>query len=452
MRWMPGGVLLGGMLLAGAARAQSPTLSLGQALRQAADQGFASRSAAAQQKAQAGQAAQSYRGFLPAFRMDVGYIGTTDPLGAFGATLRRREVTRAAFDPASLNNPDDIGQLTSSLVVEQPLLNVDAWYARRASNSSARVAAATYRWVRVESQVAVVRAFYAAVLAADQLRTLEDAAEAARAHTRQAESMHRNGLVTQSDVLLARVRAGEIESQLIAARASLPIARMRLALVLGAPSNSGFILPSRLPPSDRISLFADNLETLNAGARADIEAAELALDAATANKRRVRAQLLPRVNSFGRLDWVTDGPAFGGHEAWTVGIILSWSPFTGGAEWAQQSEAEGRRLDAQAQAEAAQAQGRLEILQARSAVEVALAQMAILDTSVTQSMEAHRIVQRKYEGGLATVFELFDAAAQETATRLGASRAKHDAIIALAERQRAGGADLMPLAALETGE
>ena len=451
MRRLVGGVFLGSVLLAGTGRAQSPALSLDQALRQAAEHGFPSRSAAAQRQAQAGLAAQSYRGFLPAVRMDVGYIRTTDPLGAFGATLRRREVTPAAFDPAALNHPDDIGQLTSSLVVEQPLLNLDAWYARRAATSGARGAAAMYRWVRVEGQVAVVRAYYGAVLAADQVRTLEDAADAARAHQRQAESMHRNGLVTQSDVLLARVRAGETESQLIAARAALPLARMRLALVLGAPSDTGFTLPSHLPSSDRIGRAVRNLEA-SPGARADVEAADLALDAATANRRRATAQLLPRVNSFGRLDWVTDDTPFGGRRSWTVGIMLSWSPFTGGSEWAERSEAEGRRLDAAAQAEAALAQGRLEISQARSAVEVALAQMSILDTAVTQSMEAHRIVRRKYEGGLATVFELSDAAAQETGTRLGASRARYDAITALAERQRAGGADLLPLAALETGE
>jgi outer membrane protein TolC len=78
--------------------------------------------------------------------------------------------------------------------------------------------------------------------------------------------------------------------------------------------------------------------------------------------------------------------------------------------------------------------------------------MTLLDTAVSQSREAHRIVQRKYDGGLSTLVELFDAAAQETATRTGASRARYEAIVALAERRRASGLDLTALTSLEDGE
>jgi outer membrane protein TolC len=451
MRGRLGGLLVGGaILITGTAQAQ--ILSLKQALRQAGEHGFASRTAAAQVEARKGQAGQTLQAFLPGVRFDAGYIRTTDPLGAFGAILRRRAVTPAAFDPAALNNPDVIGLLSTALILEQPLINVDAWYARRTATRGVQAAAALQRWTQLGSQVEAVRDYYGAVLVSEQVRTLEDAVNAARAHQRQAESMQRNGLVTQSDALLATVRAGEVQSQLTAARGALAIARLRLAMALGTPGDTGFTLPLALPSYSRIERLAPAGIAELTPVRADIEAANLAVEVAAADKRRATTQLLPRVNSFGRLDWYSADTPFGGRKAWTLGIMVSWSPFSGGREWAQRAAAEGNRLGAEVQAEAAKAQGQLELAQAATALEVALARMTILDTAISQSVEAHRIVRRKYEGGLGTVVEVFDAAALETAIRLGASQARYEAIVALAERQRASGADLAALTSLEEGD
>jgi outer membrane protein TolC len=96
-------------------------------------------------------------------------------------------------------------------------------------------------------------------------------------------------------------------------------------------------------------------------------------------------------------------------------------------------------------AEAAVAQAGLEMARASDAVDLALARLAIAERAVVQAREAHRIVARKYDGGLATVSELFDAAATETGSDLAYSAARHDALAALAEKRQAAGLDLGPL-------
>jgi outer membrane protein TolC len=83
-------------------------------------------------------------------------------------------------------------------------------------------------------------------------------------------------------------------------------------------------------------------------------------------------------------------------------------------------------------------------------LQVALARLAIAERAVAQSAEAHRIVGRKYEGGLAQVAELLDAQAVETQSALGFSQARWSAIVAAAERQRALGRDPAFLEALDT--
>jgi outer membrane protein TolC len=132
--------------------------------------------------------------------------------------------------------------------------------------------------------------------------------------------------------------------------------------------------------------------------------------------------------------------------------MLSWSPFSGGAELAERRTAAARKRSAEAAAEAAEARGRLELTEAADALEVALAQIEITGQAVGQSAEAHRIVSRKYEGGLATAVELFDAAAEETAARLGFAEARYDAVVALAQTRRAAGLSLEPLAELDRRE
>jgi outer membrane protein TolC len=73
----------------------------------------------------------------------------------------------------------------------------------------------------------------------------------------------------------------------------------------------------------------------------------------------------------------------------------------------------------------------------------------IADRAVTQAAEAHRIVSRKYDGGLATVVELLDASATETAARLRQAAARHEVIGAAADRRLARALDLTVLTTLD---
>jgi outer membrane protein TolC len=105
---------------------------------------------------------------------------------------------------------------------------------------------------------------------------------------------------------------------------------------------------------------------------------------------------------------------------------------------------------ARAQAEAAQAAADLEIAAHDNAWVVALERMRIADEAVAQSAEAHRIVTRKYEGGLAAVVELLGASAAETEARLRQSHARYGAIVQAAARLRARGLDPALLAGWAT--
>lgn len=435
----------------GTARGQ---LTLHDALVEADHNAFANRAAAGAVRTQSAQAIAPLKGILPRLELEAGYVRTTDPIGTFGSTLKQRSIAQSDFAPARLNFPDAVGNYQTGIVAQLPVFNADAWAGRRAASLAADATRASEQWAIVSTRVDVVKAYYGVVLAAERIATLEIATRAAHAHVAQARSMTAQGLVTASDALLASVREGDVETRLVEAHGALTTARRQFAAALG---REGAQLPSditlsSMPSSDRIRdvTASDTLERLvHMDERADVRAASTGLDAANADLRRARTAYLPRVNTFARYDWNSSARPYGGEKSWTAGVMATWSVPGSVAELAEMQMARGRLATSQAQAAGAEAQARVDVEQSRVALAVALTRLTIAERSVAQSAEAHRIVSKKYGGGLATIVELLDAQATEIQSALALSHARYGAIVAAAERRRAIGGDPASLAALD---
>jgi len=440
-------------------------LSLRDAFRVADSSAYANRIAGADARAQHAQAIAPLRGILPNLRVEAGALATTDPINAFGTKLRQRSITAADFDPATLNFPDPVRSRTAGLVLEQPLFNADAWTGRRAASAAADAMDAMQDWARTGTRLDVIKAFYGSTLAREVQNTLDAARRAADAHVARARALADTGLVTRSDALLADVKAGEIHAKYLEAESDVAHAQRGLAVVLGVAQLPD-ALPTALPDAADIRALAarelaaaDGTATpaLNAsddaaartGQRADVRAAEAARRAAATDAWRAKSLYLPRVNGFARYDWNDRTRFFANERAWTVGVMATWTPFAGASEIGEVRGANARAAAAEARAEAANAQASLELARSRDRVSLALAQLDIAEQAVAQATEAHRIVARKYDGGLATISDLLEAAALETQTRLGEAAARYQLILATAERHVALGADLSAMVALD---
>ena len=205
-------------------RAQAP-LTLADAFRRADSAAYTNRVAGGDARVRGAQATSALQGILPTVRAEAGWAQTDNPLGAFGFTLQQRGVSMASFDPASLNYPSAVTNWNGGLVAEVPLVNVDAWYGRAAASSAAAAAQAGTGWTRETTRVDVARAYFGAVLARDQVHTLEAASAAAQAHVRQAQSMVTNGMVTKSTPSWRRCRPGRSRLS-SSARAATPPSRV----------------------------------------------------------------------------------------------------------------------------------------------------------------------------------------------------------------------------------
>ena len=437
-----------------AARAVAAQSSLADALAVADRHAFANRIAASSARSAAAEELAPYKGILPSVRIEAGYLRTTDPIGAFGSTLRQRSITQADFAPDRLNYPSAVGNYQSGVVVEQPLVNADAWMGRQAASRAADASRAAEEWTRLSTRADVTRNWYGVILASERVTTLTAAARAAHAHVAQAEAMVRQGIVTRSDALLASVRAGDVDAQLLEATADEAKARRHLAIVLGHTTVPGEIAGptsgATLPSAERIrAVVASDTVDVPGAPRADVRAADRAVSAADADAVRARSVLLPRLNAFARYDWNSATHLYQGDKNWTVGLIASWSLFAGASDIAEVRGTASREQSARAGAEATRARATAELDDTREALAVALARLTITEQSVRQSAEAHRIVARKYDGGLATVVELLDAQAVETASALALANARYATIAAAAARRQALGRDPGTLTALD---
>lgn len=449
---------IGGLLLvvaaatsmATGAHGQAQSLTLADALAIAERMAYANRQARGDARATAGAVTAALGGLLPALRVGAGWTRTTDPLAAFGLKLQQRVVTAADFDPAQLDRPAALSSYGASAVLEQPILNLDALAARQVASVSHDAARATVRSTGEAVARDVVHAYYRAVLATARLAALDSADLAAWAHVRQATAALRNGMVTRSDVLLAQVRAGDLDAQLFAAAADTGLARQRLGLAIGmAPGERGPALVTALPDDDHLLATATALsDTALASPRADVAAANLVADAAHAEHTRARATFLPRIASFARLDWASPLRPLAGVSSWTAGVAVTWTPFEGGQLGGLEASA-GRESAARAAAAAAAARAALDRQQSASALAVAVARLPIARRNDEQAAEALRIVTRKYSGGTASIAELLDAAAAATQARLALTEARTSLIFAIADRRYALGLSIAPMATLD---
>lgn len=446
-----------GLLPPAAVLAQGGTpqpLRLADVLSATTADGYGTRAARADARAAAADVTATLPGFLPQLRVESGAARTTDPIGVFGARLRQRAVTAADFDPAQLNNPEALSLVTGALVLEQPVFAPQALLGRRAASLAAEAGAAMSERHTQSALLDATRAYFGAVVARAGVAALDSAVAAAQSAARQAETLEQNGVVTRSDMLLAQVRLNELEAQRATARGQAVVARLELAVQMGAPGDTSRALPAAMASTEQIAQLADfalssGSTAVSATQRPDVKAAQLGAAAARANVKRANARWLPTVGAMVRSDWVTNDAPFGGTPFWTAGVMVSLPVFSGGGELADRQRAVAQSNAAAARADGAQAMADLEVTRARIDRTVAVERLELAERAYVQSIEALRLVQRRYDGGLAAVSELLGAGAARANAELSTVSARHDVLVAIAAERVALGLDLTPLYAID---
>ena len=426
-------------LAAQSVRTDTVALSLAEAVARARRMNPDLRAERAEARAAAQGPLAASRAFLPSLQLDVRGVRTTDPVAVFGTKLRQENFAAADLGLDPLNRPAPYPGYTSSATVTVPVLAPEGLYGYTAARRAAAASAAAARRAAGATEFQVTRAYWDAQLAARRVEALSEALAAARAHVRAAEALNREGLVTGLDARLARVRAAEVETRLVGARAAAANARAGLAAMLALPDSQSLVL------TDSLSIDRDPEVAAATGdapeTRADLAALALGVEAASAALRSAWASNLPSLALFGALAYHgRSSPWSNGSGDWTIGIGLTWKPFQALSGVGAVRRARARRDAAEARREAAERQAAVEVANARRMVTAAGERVTVAGAAYDEALAALEQARRRYRTGTSPITELLDVQAAATSAHLSLLSARRDLFVARAALDFAMGA------------
>ena len=345
--------------------------------------------------------------FLPNITASHTGISTTNPLMAFGSKLNQEILTMNDFNPALLNDPETTQNFATKLEVQQPLINVDGIFQRKAAKS--KMEAMSLKTKRTEDYIAfeVDKAYMQLQLAYKAVDVLEKALEAANANKKLADNSYEQGYLQRADVLNVEVRVTEVKNQLQQAKSNVQNASNYLSFLL---NDDTFIT---YKPSDTLTPYVRTMElktfTEN---RSDIKAMQLASKAYEAMSKADKMAFLPRLNAFGSYEMYDDKIFQADANGYIVGAQLSWDIFQGSKRFgkAQKSRAEFEKSKLEYNQYVSKS--KLELNKAKRMLIDAENKLNLSKLALDQSEESLRIRTNRFKEGLEKTSDLLMAETQ----------------------------------------
>ncbi|WP_418500264.1 TolC family protein [Flagellimonas sp.] len=344
--------------------------------------------------------------FLPQISVSHTGITTTNPLMAFGSKLNQEILTQADFNPALLNDPDQIENFATKISVEQPLINLDGFYQRKAAKTTMEAKDLQTMRTRDYLDFEAQKAFGQLQLAHRAVQVLEKAYEAAHANLNTAQNSFNQGLLQKADLLEVQVRVTEVENQLNSAKSNVKNASDYLAFLMNEQGNVVYEPNEELMPNDLGETTEATLEN-----RADVRAMDLVSEAYRANMRAENMTFLPRLNAFASYEMYDDQVFRADAKGYIIGASLSWDVFKGAQRFAKVGKSKTNYEKAKQEYEQYVAKSSMELQRTRRMVEDAQNRLQTSKLAMDQSEESLRIRTNRFKEGLERTNDLLMAEA-----------------------------------------
>ncbi|WNH12949.1 TolC family protein [Thalassobellus suaedae] len=339
--------------------------------------------------------------FLPNITASHTGIATTNPLMAFGSKLNQEILTQNDFNPALLNNPSQIENYATKIEIQQPLINLDGFYQRKAAKS--KMDALSLKTQRTTDYLVfeVDKAYMQLQLAYKAVDVLEKALEAANANKKLADNSFKQGYLQRADVLNVEVRVTEVQNQLQTAKSNVKNASNYLSFLM---NDESYVI---YKPIDSLSVSGFKLEDkMVSENRSDIKAMQLASKAYEAMNKSDKMAFLPTLNAFGNYQLFSDQVFKGDANGYLFGAQLSWNIFQGSKRFgkAQKSKAEFEKSKLEYKQYVSKSN--LELNKAKRMLIDAENKLHLTTLALQQSEEALRIRTNRFKEGLEKTSDL----------------------------------------------
>ncbi len=350
---------------------------------------------------------QSNAIFLPNISVSHTGIATTNPLMAFGSKLNQEILTQADFNPLVLNNPKQIEDYATRIVVQQPLLNFDGIYQRKAAKSKLNATALQSERKQDYMQLVVDKAYMQLQLAYKTVAVLQKAKEAAVENKRLADNSFKQGYMQKSDVLAVDVRVTEIDNQLQYAKSNIQNASNQLSVLMNDGSYQV------LQPADSLTILTStiNFESLPEN-RKDIQAISSVSEAYKQMYKADKMSFLPSLNAFGTYELHDDEVFQGDANGYLFGAELKWNILEGSKRFGKAQKSKAEYEKSKLELTQYKAESQVELNRAKRMLQDAKNNLGLTALALRQSKESLRIRTNRFEQGLEKTTELLMAETQ----------------------------------------
>lgn len=342
--------------------------------------------------------------FLPNISTSYTGMATNSPLMAFGFKLNQAVVTQEDFNPANLNNPSKTNMFTTTFEVQQPIINIDGVFQRKAAKAKWEATRLQLERMGDYLSLETERAYMQLQLAYKSVDVLEEALKAAKENLNLANNSLKQGYLQHSDVLTVEIRVAEVENQLQYAKSNVINISEYLAVLMNEE------IAGVYKPTDSLdialSLISDEHISNN---RADIKAMQFASEAYRQSYKADKMSFLPRLNAFGSFELYDDQIFSADANAYLVGVSLTWDIFQGSRRVGKTQKSRAQYTKANLELEEYKSESQLELNKAKRMFLDAKNNLKLTELALQQSEEALRIRTNRFKEGLEKTTELLMA-------------------------------------------
>lgn len=345
--------------------------------------------------------------FLPNITASHTGFTTTNPLMAFGSKLNQGILTQADFNPALLNNPSQTQNFATIIKVEQPLVNLDGVYQRKAAKS--KMEAMSLQTQRTEEYLffEVEKAYMELQLAYKAVAVLEKALEAANANKQLAENSFKQGYLQKADVLNVEVRVTEVQNQLQQAKSNVQNASNYLSFLMNDETYVQYI------PADELNINAvTEVDVKISENRSDIRAMQLATTAYGDMNKAEKMTFLPRLNAFGSYELYENKIFQADANGYLVGAQLSWDILNGSKRFGKVQKSKAEFEKSKLEYDQYLSKSNLELNKAKRMLMDAENKLNLSKLALNQSEESLRIRTNRFKEGLEKTTDLLASETQ----------------------------------------
>lgn len=289
--------------------------------------------------------------------------------------------------------------------------------------------------------------FYNAILQNSQLETLLRAHEATSYNLSVVEKQFQQGMVSEFELLRARVENANLEPSILQTESDVELARKRLKSFIGLQLRDSIVLVEDVDDTSLARLPSlDNLTEIALERRPEMRAARTLTEITDKAISVARADYWPSLDASYTYNWSAAADRWTLNEneskSSTLGLSLNWTIFEGGRRRGDVAYARADYQKTRIAEEQAVDDIRLEVEQAYDQLVRAKRSLDIQRETIAQAEEGLDIANLRYEQGVGTQLEVLSAQAALTQARNSLAQALFFFRTSKAELNRATTVDI----------